>query len=293
MAQDETNNEENQEENPFEFFELLSAEIKSAIERLSRQPYLELDRLKKCHKWIHILLLEKSTGLLVGESRSGKTVTCKSFAKNYNKFKSAKGKRIKPVVYIQIPVSCRSRTFFIKILKVLNKPTNGDIDDLRERTLDALAIHQVEMLIVDEANHLEQKTFSDLRHVYDDEELNLSVLLVGTTNRLRAVIKDEQVVGRFLEEYEIDRLNDTEFKEMVGLWERDVLDLPKPSNLSKGKTFTTLKTATKKLVGKLDMILRKAAIRSLLQGHQKVDPEILEQVISSTRWSYERKNKRK
>ncbi len=276
--------------NQFGDFEPPSAEIQAEIERLSRQPYLELDRLKKCHKWIHGLILEKSTGLLVGYSRSGKTVTCKSFAERYNKFKSGKGKRIKPVVYIQIPVSCGSREFFIKILKALNKPTNGNVSDLRERTLDSLAIHQVEMLIVDEANHLEQKTFSDLRHVYDEDELNLAVLLVGTTNRLHAVVQNnEQVENRFLEEYELDRLDDKEFKQMVAIWERDVLKLPEPSNLAKGKTFSTLKIVTKKLVGRLDMILRKAAIRSLRQGHQKVDPEILKQVMSSTKWSNARR----
>ncbi len=276
--------------NPFEAFEPPSAEIKAEIERLSRQPYLDLERVKNCHGWMYELLMSKSTGLLVGESRSGKTVTCKSCADKYNKFKSGKGKRIKPVVYIQIPVSCRSRTFFIKILKVLNKPTNGELDDLRERALDALAIHKVEMLIVDEANHFEQKTFGDVRHVYDEDELNLAVLLVGTTNRLHAVIKDEQVIGRFLEEYELDRLDDKEFKQMVAIWERDVLKLSKPSNLAKGKNFNILKTATKKLIGRLDMILRKAAIRSLLHGYEKVDPEILKQVMSSTRWSNARKN---
>lgn len=278
--------------NQFGGFEPPSAEIQAEIERLSRQPYLELNRVKKCHGWMYELLMSKSTGLIVGASRCGKTVTCKSFAERYNKFKSGKGKRIKPVVYIQIPVSCGSRDFFIKILKVLNKPTNGNVSDLRERTLDALAIHQVEMLIVDEANHLEQKTFSDLRHVHDEDDLNLAVLLVGTTNRLQAVVKrDKQVVNRFLEQYELDRLDDKEFQQMVGIWERDVLKLPEPSNLAKGKTFTTLKTATNKLIGRLDMILRKAAIRSLLQGHKKVAPDILEQVMSSTKWSYERGKK--
>ncbi len=272
-------------------FEPSSPEIQAEIERLSRKPYLELNRVKNCHSWMYELLMSKSTGLLVGESRSGKTVTCKSFTERYNKFKPSKGKRIKPVVYIQIPVNCGSREFFIKILKILNKPTNGNISDLRERTLDALALHQVEMLIVDEANHLEQKTFSDLRHVYDEDELNLAVLLVGTTNRLHAVIKrDEQVENRFLEEYELDRLDDKEFKQMVVIWERDVLQLPEPSDLAKGKTFTTLKTVTKKLIGRLDMILRKAAIRSLRQGHQKVDSEILKQVMSSTKWSNARRN---
>jgi DNA transposition AAA+ family ATPase len=160
----------------FDGFEPPASEIQIEVERLSRQPYLELNQVKSCHGWMYELLMSKSTGLLVGESRCGKTVTCKSFAERYNKSKSGKKKRIKPVVYIQIPVGCGSRDFFIKILKALNKPTNGSVSDLRERTLDALAIHQVEMLIVDEANHLEQKTFSDLRHVYDEDELNLAVL---------------------------------------------------------------------------------------------------------------------
>ena len=278
--------------NQFGGFEPPSAEIQAEIDRLSRQPYLELNQVKNCHGWMYELLMSKSTGLLVGESRCGKTVTCKSFAERYNKYKSGQGRRIKPVVYIQIPVSCGSRDFFIKILKVLNKPTNGSVSDLRERTLDGLAIHQVEMLIVDEANHLEQKTFSDLRHVYDEDELNLAVLLVGTTHRLQVVVKcNKQVMYRFLEQYELDRLDDKEFKQMVSIWERDVLRLPEPSNLAKGKTFTTLKTATKKLIGLLDMILRKAAIRSLLQGHRKVDLDILKQIMGATKWSYERKKK--
>ena len=278
--------------NQFGGFEPPSAEIQAEIDRLSRQPYLELNRVKNCHGWMYELLMSKSTGLLVGESRSGKTVTCKSFTERYNKYKSGQGQRIKPVVYIQIPVSCSSRAFFIKILKVLNKPTNGSVSDLRERTLDGLAIHQVEMLIVDEANHMEQKTFSDLRHIYDEDELNLAVLLVGTTERLRDVVShDEQVLNRFLEEYLLDRLEDKEFKKMVTIWERDVLRLPEPSNLAKGKTYTTLKKATNNLIGRLDMILRKAAIRSLLQGHRKVDLDILKQVMASTKWSHARKKK--
>ena len=127
--------------NQFGGFEPPSTEIQAEIDRLSRQPYLELNRVKNCHGWMYELLMSKSTGLLVGESRCGKTVTCKSFAERYNKYKSGQGRRIKPVVYIQVPVSCGSRDFFIKILKVLNKPTNGSVSDLRERTLDSLAIH--------------------------------------------------------------------------------------------------------------------------------------------------------
>ena len=276
----------------FDSFPTFSPEIEAEITRLSKQPYLELDRVQQCHAWMYELILSRMTGLLVGESRCGKTVTCKSFAAKYNKSKQGQKQRIKPVVYIQIPKNCGSRDFFIKILKVLNKPANGTISDLRERTLDSLEIHNCEMLIVDEANHLKYETFADVRHVYDEDELNISVLLVGTTTRLEAVVKrDEQVANRFLEEYELDRLDDKEFKQIVQIWERDVLRLPEPSNLGKGENLKLLKTSTRKLIGRLDMILRKAAIRSLSQGKQSITPEILKQVISATKWSYERKRR--
>ncbi|BAY29314.1 hypothetical protein NIES2107_11550 [Nostoc carneum NIES-2107] len=259
-------------------------EIQAEIERLSREPYLELDQVKRCHAWMYELVISKMTGLLVGESRCGKTVTCKTFALSYNKLRQAKGQRMKPVVYIQAPKNCGSRDLFTKILKALNKPSNGTISDLRERTLDSLAIHQVEMLIIDEANHLKLETFSDVRHIYDDDDLRIAVLLVGTTSRLLAVVKrDEQVVNRFLEQFELDRLEDTQFKQMIQIWERDVLRLPEESKLASGDNLKLLRQATKKLIGRLDMILRKAAIRSLLRGQKKVDKDVLKEVIAASK----------
>ena len=278
--------------NQFGSFPDITPEIQAQIDRLRKDPYIELEQVKQCHNWMYELILSRMTGLLVGESRCGKTVTCKSFAARYNKLKQGNKQRIKPVVYIQIPEKCGSRDFFIKILKVLNKPTKGTISDLRERALDGLGIHRCEMLIIDEANHLKQETFADVRHVYDEDELNISVLLVGTTSRLEAVVRrDEQVANRFLEEYELDRLDDKEFKTIIRVWERDVLRLPEPSNLATAENIRLLKSCTRKLIGRLDMILRKAAIRSLSRGEKHITPEILKQVISSTKWSYERRRK--
>ncbi|ACK66971.1 TniB family protein [Rippkaea orientalis PCC 8801] len=267
-----------------------SPEIQAEIQRLSRQPYLEYEQVKNCHGWLYELVLSRMTGLLVGESRSGKTVTCKSFEKRYNKIKTGNKKRIKPIVYIQSPQNCGAREFFTKILKALNKPTNGNVSDLRERTLDGLQIHECEMLIIDEANHLKQETFAEVRHVYDEEELNMAVLLVGTRHRLEAVVKrDEQVLNRFMEEYELDRLDDKEFKQLIKIWEQSVLCLPELSNLDTGDNLKLLKKTTRKLIGRLDMILRKSAIRALREGKQSISPELLKQVISSIKWSEGRK----
>jgi hypothetical protein len=271
--------------NQFGEMENLSPEIQDKIRDLSRAPYLELDQVKCCHAWLYELAISRMTGLLVGESRCGKTVTCKAFAMQRNELRKAQGQRIRPVVYIQIPKACGAREFFIKILKVLNKPINGTIADLRERTLDSLEIHQVEMLIIDEANHLKDETFSDVRHIYDEDGLGIAVLLVGTTSRLHAKVKcDEQVYHRFLEHYELDRLDEGQFKQIVQIWERDVLNLPVASNLATGENLKLLKQATRKLIGRLDMILRKAAIRSLLRGHKNLDKDVLKEVIAATKW---------
>ncbi|ABA21807.1 conserved hypothetical protein [Trichormus variabilis ATCC 29413] len=270
---------------PLDFIQEPTREIQAHIERLSRAPYLELNQVKSCHTWMYELVISRMTGLLVGESRSGKTVTCKAFRNNYNNLRQGQEQRIKPVVYIQISKNCGSRELFVKILKALNKPSNGTIADLRERTLDSLEIHQVEMLIIDEANHLKIETFSDVRHIYDEDSLKISVLLVGTTSRLLAVVKrDEQVVNRFLEKFEIDKLEENQFKQMIQVWERDVLRLPEESKLASGESFKLLKQSTNKLIGRLDMILRKAAIRSLLRGYKKVDQGVLKEIITATKF---------
>lgn len=269
----------------FGLIEEPSPEIQAEIERLSREPYLELDQVKLCHAWMYELVISRMTGLLTGNSRCGKTVASKAFAHRYNKLREGRGQRIKPVVYIQIPKNCGSRDFFIKILKSLNKPSNGTISDLRERVLDSLEIHKVEMLIVDEANHFKYETFSEVRHIYGEDNLKISVLLVGTTSRLLSVVKrDEQVLHRFLEQFELDRLDDVQFKQMIQIWERNVLRLPEESKLADGDNLKILRQATKKLIGRLDMILRKAAIRSLLRGHKKVDKDVLKEIINATKF---------
>lgn len=272
--------------------ETLNPQIQSEIERLSRQPYLELDQVKRCHSWLYELLISKMSGLVVGESHCGKTVTCKAFALRYNKARQKQEQRIKPVVYIEIPKACGSREFFTKILKALNRPTNGTISDLRERTLGSLQIHQVEMLIVDEANQLKYETFSDIRHIRGNDESRISVLLVGTTSRLHAIVKrDDQVVNRFLAEYQLDKLDEQQFKQIIRIWERDVLKLPEASNLADGETLKILKQATQKLIGRLDQFLRRAAIRSLLRGHKKVDKDALKEIIAENKRADEKENK--
>ncbi|HYW20274.1 MAG TPA: transposase, partial [Nodularia sp. (in: cyanobacteria)] len=58
---------------------------------------------------------------------------------------------------------------------------------------------------------------------------------------------------------------------------------PEESKLASQNNLKLLKKVTKHLIGRLDMILRKAAIRSLMKGHKKVDENVLKEVIAASK----------
>jgi len=104
------------------------------------------------------------------------------------------------------------------------------------------------------------------------------VVLVGT-DRLDAVIKrDEQVYNRFRAHRRFGKLAGVEFKKTVAIWEEKVLKLPIASNLTSSAIIKILVKATEGYIGRLDEILREAAIKSLMKGHKRIDKEVLQEV---------------
>ena len=139
----------------------------------------------------------------------------------------------------------------------------------------------MEMLIIDEADRFQPKTFAEVRDIFD--KLEIPVILVGT-DRLDTVIRgDEQVRNRFCAGHRYGKLSGGEFKQTVEVWEKKVLQLPVASNLSSKTMLKTLGEATAGYIGLMDMILREAAIRSLNKGLQKIDLETLKEVVAGYR----------
>jgi hypothetical protein len=91
---------------------------------------------------------------------------------------------------------------------------------------------------------------------------------------------DEQVDRRFCHIYQFSCLNTDELREMTGLWEEHVLQLPERSNLTSLKAQNMLCPATRGYIGLLDQILCEAATRVIQQGKSHVDLEILKNVIA-------------
>jgi DNA transposition AAA+ family ATPase len=237
---------------------------------------------------------------LLGNLEQGKRLptvgyanACESYMLRNKPQQTGRQTPVVPVVYLMPPSKCGSKDFFTSILEYLKyRAVKGTVSDFRSRAMDVLKACEVEMLIVDEADLLKQRcrerlqpdTFPEVRDISD--KLGIAVVLVGTESlserlrqRLDAVIKrDEQVHNRFRAQRRFGKLLGQEFKDTVTIWENKVIALPVPSNLAKVDTQKLLLKATGGYIGRLDEILREAAIKSLSRGHKKIEFSILQEV---------------
>ena len=217
--------------------------------------------------------------LVVGDSRTGKTVACNTYQHKHRDQRSSGDTPIVPVIYLHAPTESGPRELFVGLLEYLQyRITRGTIADLRDRVYRLLKTCQVEMIILDEAHRMRPKTFSELRDIFD--LLNISVVLVGT-DRLNAVVRrDEQVYNRFMACHRFHRMNSQMLEDTTVIWETYVLRLPQPSNLTSAAMQKILATSTRGYLGLLDDILRNAARRALQSGRSKIDLNLLTQAAA-------------
>ena len=251
--------------------------LHTEIQRLNRKSFIPLQQVEIIHDWLEGKRQSRQSGRVVGESRTGKTMSCDAYRLRHKPRQEAGRPPIVPVAYIQIPQECGAKELFGVILEHLKyQVAKGTVAEIRDRTLRVLKGCGVEMLMIDEADRLKPKTFAEVRDIFD--KLEISVILVGT-DRLDAVIKrDEQVYNRFRACHRFGKLSGDDFKRAVEIWEKRVLQLPVASNLSSKTMLKTLGEATGGYIGLMDMILRESAIRALKKGLQKVDLETLKEV---------------
>ncbi|QDZ39257.1 AAA family ATPase [Euhalothece natronophila Z-M001] len=260
----------------------VGADLKAEIERLRGRSLVQLEQVKKLHDWLEGKRHSRQSCRVVGESRTGKTMSCNAYRLRHKPTQEVGKPPSVPVVYIQPPQECPARELFRTIIEHLKyKMVKGTVGEIRSRSLQVLKRCGVEMLIIDEADRLKPKTFADVRDIFD--QLGISVVLVETDHLDTVIKRDEQVYNRFRACYRFGKLSGKEFQETVDLWEKKVLQLPVASNLSSKSTLKILGEATGGYIGLLDMILREAAIRALQKGLGKIDKETLEEVAGEYR----------
>ena len=251
--------------------------LQAEIARLKGKSIVPLQQVKILHDWLDGKRKARQSCRVVGESRTGKTVACDAYRYRHKPQQEVGRPPIVPVVYIQPPQKCGSKDLFKEMIEYLKfRATKGTVSDFRGRAMEVLKGCGVEMLIIDEADRLKPETFAEVRDIYD--KLGIAVVLVGT-DRLEAVIKrDEQVYNRFRACHRFGKLSGKDFQDTVQAWEDRVLKLPVSSNLNSKDMLRILTSATEGYIGRLDEILREAAIRSLSKGFKKIDKAVLQEV---------------
>ena len=258
-------------------FQPTKDQLKAETAHLYKRTVMPLEQVSQLHNWLDGKRQSRQSCRVVGESRTGKSVACKAYSYRHKPQQAPGQKPIVPVAYIQPPQKSGAKDLFKEIIESLkHRATKGTISDFRGRAMEILRACEVEILIIDEVDRLKPDTFADVRDIYD--KLAISVVLVGT-ERLNTVIKrDEQVYNRFRACYSFGKLSSEEFAKTVAIWEQQILKLPVASNLTSKEMLRILTAGTEGYIGRLDEILREAAIQSLSAGFKKVDKTILEKV---------------
>ena len=254
------------------------ADVNDRIRDLGRRRVLELPQMLEFHTWLDGKRLARQSCRVIGESRTGKTVSCDTYHLKSKVTQRPGEAPLIPVMYWHCRENLSVSSLLVGLLKSLQyQATRGRIPELRERVYHVLRSCQVEMIIFDEAQRVTAQAMSEIRDISD--LLEIAVVLVGT-DRLNAVIqRDEQVLYRFLSAYRFSRLSSEELQEMTALWEEHVLQLPKPSNLANPKAQSLLLQATRGYIGVLNQILCEAAIRALQRGQPRIELPLLRQVV--------------
>lgn len=255
-----------------------STDINEQIRELGRRRILELPQMLDFHTWLDGKRLARQSCRVVGESRTGKTISCDTYRLKCKVTQTPGEPPHIPVVYWHCPENLSVSRLLTGLLERLQyQATRGRIPDLRERVYHVLGSCQVEMIILDEAQRVNAQTMSEIRDISDI--LEIAVVLVGT-DRLNAVIqRDDQILYRFLSAYRFSRLDTEELQEMTALWEEHILKLPEPSNLTNDKAQRLLLQATRGYIGVLDQILCEAAIRTLQMRKPRITLPTLSQVV--------------
>lgn len=253
------------------------ATLQKEITRLNRPSVVPLEHVRDLHNWLDEKRKARQSCRIVGESRTGKTITCTAYQLRNRPVQQGQQTPKVPVVYIMPPTKCGAKDLFKEVIEALrHRAVKGTVTDFRSRAMDILKSCDVEMLIIDEADRIKLEIFPEIRDISD--KLDISVVLVGT-DRLDAVIKgDEQVYNRFRSHRRFGKLAGEDFKRTVAIWEEKVLRLPVASNLTSAAMLKILVRATEGYIGRLDELLREAAIKSLTRGHKRIEKEVLEEV---------------
>ncbi len=235
----------------------------AAIEDLFKTAFIPTDRASQYFRWLDELRVLKQCGRVIGPRDVGKSRSSVHYREEDRRRVSC----------VKAWSNSSSKRLFSQILKDINHaaPT-GKRQDLRSRLAGCLELFGVELLLVDNADNLQQEALIDLKQLH--EESGVPIVLVGGQD-LDSSLQNFDLLTCFPSLFEFDRLEYEDLQKTLLTIELDILALPQASNLSEENLFEILAISTEARIGILIKILTKAVLHSLKKGHGKIDEGIL------------------
>lgn len=189
---------------------------------------------------------------------------------------------IPPVILVQAPPVPDEGRFYNAILELLFAPYRpGErVDKKQFQVMKLLRYVELKVLVIDEIHHIlagnlnRQRAFLNVLK-YLGNELQISIVGVGTRDAFRAIQTDPQLANRF-EPVVLSRWGpDNDFLRLLVSFER-MLPLRNPSRLHGADLSARLFAMSEGYIGELSRVLTEAAAHAVLSGRERIDLKTLD-----------------
>ncbi|RZI45289.1 transposase [Rickettsiales endosymbiont of Peranema trichophorum] len=221
--------------------------------------------------------------LIIGPTNNGKTMIVEKFRRTHLPYESEDGAHeVIPVLVVQMPSSPTIQRFYTAIMRALGSPVIAYPSTARNEAmaLKMLGVTRTKMVFIDELHNIlagsvsKQREFLNLIR-FIGNELQISIIGVGTRDAYLAIRSDDQLENRFepviLPLWE----NNSEFNRLLASFVK-ILPLLKPSELLNHDIRRIILERSEGTIGEISGLLTKAASEAIMSGKEYIDQEVLE-----------------
>ena len=269
---------------------VLELSTEERIEKIRSERWIGYPRAKSILARLEDLLvyprcLRMPNLLIVGDTNNGKTMLVQRFNRQHPADDNPNGDGIiAPVILIQAPPVPDEGRFYNALLEKLFAPYRPSerVDKKQFQAIKLLRYVGLKVLIIDEIHHIlagnlnRQRAFLNVIK-YLGNELQISIVGVGTKDAYRALQTDPQLANRF-ESAVLPRWDlDTDFLRLLASFER-MLPLKRSSSLAESQMASRLFAMSEGYIGELSQVLSRAAVLAVQNDRESIDARTLQNI---------------
>ncbi len=231
-------------------------------------------------------MTEPSNIILTGDTGTGKSSFLRQYA-GQSPSSRRLGSLIQPVLLVEFMTSSTVIGAAKSLLVALNDPSSGSgkLTDLTFRTIDQFKKQHVEMVLLDEFQHLTESGPARINKAADfvkqvSKATNVPFVMTGMPTaldilranpQLRGVTPHEKVMGLFCWGTDVDRMTLRRFLARVD----KALPFDGVAGLADPETAKNIFDATRGMMRAIMTLIKQAAIHALDRGGEQILPEDL------------------